>query len=149
MKTMTKKFPLTTFIKNVQSTIRKVGEFALNNVEYLLVGIGIAAKMHEAIISSFNMPLSFYTDMVLDVFLIWGWINYLKANHKILRHRLTTCALNFNQTMQRLINLQGLNINDYNLRKQNQQRLLIHLLDLLHLLNPDRPILSGRQRLNV
>ena len=32
---MTKKFPLTTFIKNVQSTIRKVGEFALNNVEYL------------------------------------------------------------------------------------------------------------------
>ena len=97
MKTTTKKFPLTTFIKNVQSTIRKVGEFALNNVEYLLVGIGIAAKMHEAIISSFNMPLSFYTDMALDVFLIWGWINYLKANHKILRRRLTTCALNIDQ----------------------------------------------------
>ena len=34
------KFPLTTFIKNVQSTLKKVDEFALNNIEYTLVGIG-------------------------------------------------------------------------------------------------------------
>ena len=92
------KFPLTTFIKNVQSTIRKVGEFALNNVEYLLVGIGIAAKMHEAIISSFNMPLSFYTDMALDVFLIWGWLNTKQQANKSLGAGMATCALNINRT---------------------------------------------------
>ena len=57
MKKFLLKISLTTFIKNVQSTIRKVGEFALNNVEYLLVGIGIAAKMHEAIISSLYMVI--------------------------------------------------------------------------------------------
>lgn len=95
MKKILLKISLTTFIKNVQSTIRKVGEFALNNVEYLLVGIGIAAKIHEVIIAGFNMPLSFFTDMALDMFLIWRWMDCLNANHKILRRRLATCALNF------------------------------------------------------
>ena len=45
------KFPLTTFIKNVQSTLRKVGEFALNNIEYVLVVTGIAAKIYETLIA--------------------------------------------------------------------------------------------------
>lgn len=87
-------FPLTTFIKNVQSTLKKVGEFALNNIEYVLVVTGIAAKTYESLIADFNMPLSFYTDMALDMLLVWGWMKYQKADYKILRRRLATCALN-------------------------------------------------------
>lgn len=87
-------FPLTTFIKNVQSTLKKVGEFALNNIEYVLVVTGIAAKTYETLIADFNMPLSFYTDMALDMLLVWGWMKYQKADYKILRRRLATCALN-------------------------------------------------------
>ncbi len=143
MKTTLLKFPLTTFIKNVQSTIRKVGEFAFNIVEYLLVGIGIAAKMHEVIIAGFNMPLSFYTDMALDMLLIWGWVNCLNANHKILRRRLTTCALNFYYFLPKksggLVNLQGLNISGYNLRKQYQLRLSVLNLSIQNV----------RHRLNI
>ena len=71
MKTKILKFPLATFIKSVQSTIRKVGEFALNNIEYVLVVMGIAAKTYETLIAGFDMPLSFYTDMALDILLVW------------------------------------------------------------------------------
>ena len=94
MKT-TKMFPLTTFIKNVQSTLRKVGEFALNNIEYVLVVTGIAAKIYETLIADFDMPLSFYTDMALDMLLVWEWMKYQMADCKILRRRLATCALNY------------------------------------------------------
>ena len=89
------KFPLTTFIKNVQSTLKKVVKFALNNVEYFLVATGIAAKTYETFIADFDMPLSFYTDMALDMLLAWGWIKYQMADCKILRRRLATCALNY------------------------------------------------------
>ncbi|MBR4924335.1 MAG: hypothetical protein IKZ61_01130 [Prevotella sp.] len=89
------KFPLTTFIKNVQSTLRKVGEFALNNIEYVLVVTGIAAKIYETLIADFDMPLSFYTDMALDMLLVWEWMKYQMADCKILRRRLATCALNY------------------------------------------------------
>ena len=92
------KFPLTTFIKNVQSTLKKVVKFALNNVEYFLVATGIAAKTYETLIADFDMPLSFYTDMALDMLLAWGWIKYQMADCKILRRRLATCALNINRT---------------------------------------------------
>ena len=87
--------PLTTFIKNVQSTLRKVGGFALNNIEYFLVATGIAAKIYETLIADFDMPLSFYTDMALDMLLAWEWMKYQMTNCKILRRRLATCALNF------------------------------------------------------
>ena len=80
MKTITKYFPLTTFIKNVQSATRKVGKFALNNIEYVLLGIGIVAKVCEAFFSNFNMPLSFYTDTALDMFLVWKGIKNLTAD---------------------------------------------------------------------
>ena len=89
------KFPLTTFIKNVQSTLRKVGEFSLNNIEYVLVVTGIAAKIYETLIADFDMPLSFYTDMALDMLLVWEWMKYQMADCKILRRRLATCALNY------------------------------------------------------
>ena len=89
------KFPLTTFIKNVQSTLKKVVKFALNNVEYFLVATGIAAKTYETLIADFDMPLSFYTDMALDMLLAWGWIKYQMSYCKILRRRLATCALNY------------------------------------------------------
>ena len=94
MKT-TKKFPLTTFIKNVQSTTKKVEGFAINNIEYFLIGIGIVAKVCEAYVSDFNMPLSFYTDTAIDVLIMCGWIRYPLANLRILRRRVATCALNF------------------------------------------------------
>jgi hypothetical protein len=48
------KFPLTTFIKNVQSTLKKVGKFALNNIEYVLVATGIAVKTYETLIADFE-----------------------------------------------------------------------------------------------
>lgn len=86
-------FPLTTFIKNVQSTLRKVGEFALNNFEYVLVVTGITAKTYETLIADFDMLLSFYTDMALDMLIVWGWMKYQAANHKKLRRRIATCAL--------------------------------------------------------
>lgn len=89
------KFPLTTFIKNVQSTLKKVGEFALNNIEYVLVGIGFTAKIHETLIADFNMPLSFYTDIALDMLLIWGWMKYQTADNKILRRRLGNLRLKY------------------------------------------------------
>jgi len=92
MKTKKEKFSLTTFIKNVQSTIKTVGEFALNNVEKILVTLGIAAKAYEAYIADFNMPLSFYTDTALDMLIVWGWLKYLFADDGILRRRLATCA---------------------------------------------------------
>ena len=60
------------FLRPFSSKRQKGDEFALNNVKYLLIGIGIAAKMFEVIIVGFNMPLSFYTDMALDVFFIKG-----------------------------------------------------------------------------
>ena len=85
-------FSLTTFIKNVQSTIKKVGQFALNNVGYILVTIGIAAKAYEAYIADFNMPLSFYTDTALDMLIMGGWLKYLFADDGILRRRLATCV---------------------------------------------------------
>ena len=87
-------FPLTTFIKNVQSTLKKVVKFALNNIEYFFVAIGIAVKTYETLIADFDMPLSFYTDMALDMLLAWGWKKYQMADYKILRRRLTPCALN-------------------------------------------------------
>ena len=86
------KFPLTTFIKNVQSTLKKVGKSALNNIEYVLVVTGIAAKTYETLIADFDMPLSFYTDMALDMFLAWEWIKYQMADRRILRRRQATCA---------------------------------------------------------
>ncbi len=89
------KFPLTTFIKNVQSTLKKVGEFALNNIEYVLVGIGFTAKIHETLIADFNMPLSFYTDIALDMLLIWGWMKYQTVDYKILRRRLGNLRLKY------------------------------------------------------
>lgn len=88
-----KKFPLTTFIKNVQSTLKKVDKSALNNIEYVLVVTGIAAKIYETLIADFNMPLSFYTDMALDIFLVWEWMKYQMADCKILRRRQTTLRL--------------------------------------------------------
>ena len=88
-------FSLTTFIKNVQSTIKEVGMFALNNVGNILVTLGITAKAYEAYIADFNMPLSFYTDTALDMLIMWGWLKYLFADDEILRRRLATCALNF------------------------------------------------------
>lgn len=91
-------FPLTTFIKNVQSTLKKVGEFALNNIEYTLVGIGFAAKIYETLIADFNMPLSFYIDMALDMLLIWGWLNTKQQANKSLGAGMATCALNINRT---------------------------------------------------
>ena len=93
MKTI-KKFPLTTVIKNVQSTTRKVGMFALNNIEYVLVGIGIIARIAEMVSGDFTMPTSFYTDTTLNMFLLWGWIKYQTADNKILKRRLAICALN-------------------------------------------------------
>lgn len=110
MKTITKYFPLTTFIKNVQSATRKVGKFALNNIEYVLLGIGIVAKVCEAFFSNFNMPLSFYTDTALDMFLVWKGIKNLTADNKILRRRMVPCALFFNP--------QVLNTNGYTLHRQ-------------------------------
>ena len=87
-------FPLTTFIKNIQSTLKKVGKFALN-IECVLVATGIAAKIYETLIADIDMPLFFYTDMSLDMLLVWEWIKYQMANCKILRRRQATCALNF------------------------------------------------------
>jgi len=94
MKTNKKRFPLTTFIKNVQSTIKKVVRSALNNIEYVLVGTSIAARIIEMILADFHMPPSFYTDTALDMLVIWGWTKAQTADNKILRRRLTTCALN-------------------------------------------------------
>ena len=88
------KFSLTTFIKNVQSTVKKVVMFVLNNIEYILTGIGIAAKLYEILFADITLPPSFYTDTALDLFLLWEWA---KANYKILRRRQTTCVLNFNR----------------------------------------------------
>lgn len=53
MKTIIKKFSLTAFIKNVQSTLAKVDKFVLQDVEYILVLTGLFAKVTETILSDF------------------------------------------------------------------------------------------------
>ena len=123
MKTKILKFSLATFIKSVQSTIRKVGEFALNNIEYVLVVMGIAAKTYETLIAGFDMPLSFYTDIALDILLVWGWMKYRMADCIILRRRQVTCALNLLFGHQMQLNLQVPNMCGYILRKLYQQHL--------------------------
>ncbi len=94
MKTNNKKFSLTTFIKNVQSTIKKVGTFVLNNIEYIWIALGITVKAIESCHADFKMPLSFYTDMALNMLLMWKWLKSLPSNDRILRRRPTICALN-------------------------------------------------------
>jgi len=42
--------------------------------------MGIAAKTYETLIAGFDMPLSFYTDMALDILLVWGWMKYRMAD---------------------------------------------------------------------
>jgi hypothetical protein len=63
-----------------------------------LVGIGFAAKIYETLIADFNMPLSFYIDMALDLLLIWGWLNTKQQANKSLGAGMATCALNINRT---------------------------------------------------
>lgn len=84
MKTNKKRFPLTTFIKNVQSTINKVGNSALKNIECILIGLGITARIIEMILADSDMPPSFYTDTALNMLVMWKWIKNKQQNTKSL-----------------------------------------------------------------
>ena len=44
------KFPLTTFIKNVQSTLKKVVKFALNNVEFFWLQLALLRRLMKLLL---------------------------------------------------------------------------------------------------
>jgi hypothetical protein len=93
MRNNTKLFELTTFIKNVLSTLDQVAEVAFDYIGCGILCFGVGAKVAEMYNATEIMPISFYSDTGLDVLAILGYLKYRYAINMLPWRRTNSCAI--------------------------------------------------------
>lgn len=85
-------YSLTAFIKNVQSTSKKVGLFVRNHWWEIILLVGLIAKGEDIIAYGFLVPIYKYTDFFQDLKELFEGLFCTRCIH--LRRRVKLCALN-------------------------------------------------------
>lgn len=85
-------YSLTAFIKNVQSTSKKVGLFVQNHWWEIILLVGLIAKGEEFLTCGLLVPIYKYTDFFRDLKELFEGLFCSRCIH--LRRRVRLCALN-------------------------------------------------------